>query len=66
MIWGQNDSWIELEDAYTFNKNIANSRLAIVPECGHMPMEEWPAKTADIILRFLKHEPFDHEYIPAQ
>jgi hypothetical protein len=28
--------------------------MIVIPECGHMPQEEYPQKTAQYILEFIK------------
>lgn len=53
IIWGKEDVWIPIENAYKFRKDLANSVLCIIPECGHVPQEEHPAVTAKLIIDFL-------------
>ena len=55
IIWGEQDQVIAVDNAYLFKKDIANSRLLILPNVGHIPMEEAPLKTAEAILAFIKH-----------
>ncbi len=54
IIWGENDEWIPLESGYRFNKDISNSTLVILPECGHIPQEEKPEQTARIMIDFIE------------
>lgn len=54
IIWGEQDQVIAVDNAYLFKKDIANSRLLILPNVGHIPMEEAPLKTAEAILAFIK------------
>ncbi|MFO7666381.1 MAG: alpha/beta hydrolase [Desulfobacterales bacterium] len=54
IIWGENDEWIPLESGYRFKKDLPNSRLVILPECGHVPQEEKPEETANIIIDFIE------------
>lgn len=54
IIWGRDDIWIPLENAYKFRKDLKNSVLNIIPYCGHVPQEEFPALTAKLIIDFLK------------
>jgi pimeloyl-ACP methyl ester carboxylesterase len=53
IIWGKDDYWIPVENAYKFRKDLVNSVLCIIPECGHVPQEEHPAVTAKLILDYL-------------
>jgi pimeloyl-ACP methyl ester carboxylesterase len=37
-----------------FKRDIPNSELVILPECGHMPPEEEPGETTRMVKEFLK------------
>ena len=52
IIWGREDEWIPLEIAYRFDEELPNSRLVVIPECGHVPQEEKPEITAELIAGF--------------
>ncbi|MFA4917350.1 MAG: alpha/beta hydrolase [Syntrophales bacterium] len=54
IIWGENDEWIPLESGYKFRKDLSNSTLVILPECGHIPQEEKPELTAKSIIDFIE------------
>jgi dienelactone hydrolase len=54
IIWGENDELISVDNAYLFQKDIKGSRLEIIQHTGHTPMEEKPAKTAELINSFIK------------
>jgi pimeloyl-ACP methyl ester carboxylesterase len=54
IIWGDSDKNFNLSCARIFEKNIKNSRLAIIKECGHAPNMEKPGETAKIFNEFLK------------
>ncbi len=54
IIWGENDEWIPLESGYNFKKNLSNSKLVILPECGHIPQEEKPEQTAKTMIDFIE------------
>lgn len=56
IIWGENDAWIPLEIGYKFKKDLVTATMIVIPECGHMPQEEYPIKTAQYILDFVKRE----------
>lgn len=53
ILWGQDDYWIPLANGKLFRRDLKNSVLAIVPECGHVMQEEYPDLTARLILEFL-------------
>jgi pimeloyl-ACP methyl ester carboxylesterase len=58
IIWGRNDRWIPLEEVgYKFRRDLSNSRLVVIPECGHIPQEEHPEKCARLILDFIGDKP---------
>ncbi len=52
IIWGEKDGLIPVQNAYLFNQDIKGSQLAILPNIGHVPMEEAAAKTAALINGF--------------
>jgi len=54
IIWGENDEWIPVESGHKFKKDLPNSRLVILPECGHIPQEEKPEESAKIIIDFIE------------
>lgn len=54
IIWGQNDPAIPLEHAYRFREDISTSTLEVIPECGHIPHEEKPSETGQVVLSFLE------------
>ena len=53
IIWGQQDHMIPVEYAEDY-RNIPNSNLVVIPECGHTPFTEKPAIFSKIALDFLK------------
>lgn len=54
IIWGDSDRIFHVSCAEAFKKGIADSKLAIIKDCGHLPMLEKPQETAQIYLDFLK------------
>jgi pimeloyl-ACP methyl ester carboxylesterase len=54
IIWGENDAWIPVSSAQSFHKDLKNSQLAIIKNCGHLPMEERPVETAGLVKAFLR------------
>ncbi|MEQ9301621.1 MAG: alpha/beta hydrolase [Cyclobacteriaceae bacterium] len=53
ILWGENDTWVPLSDAYLFKEEIEGSKLIIYEGVGHVPMEEIPIKTARDTKAFL-------------
>jgi pimeloyl-ACP methyl ester carboxylesterase len=54
IIWGENDFWIPVGDANKFENAIENSKVIIMPETGHIPMEERPKESLRIALDFIR------------
>jgi len=54
IMWGSDDQWIPVENAYKFFSDLPNSRFIIYKGVGHVPMEEIPEKTAKDAQAFLK------------
>lgn len=54
IVWGDDDSNFDVSCARIFQRNIKNSKLVIIRECGHLPIMEKPAETAEAYLAFLK------------
>jgi len=53
IIWGEKDKVLPVEMGIRLNKEIKNSELAVIPECGHVPQNEAPEETARLIKNFL-------------
>ena len=53
IIWGRDDAWIPLQDGFKFKEALPNATLEIIPFCGHIPQEEKPEETAQLIIDFL-------------
>jgi pimeloyl-ACP methyl ester carboxylesterase len=53
IIWGDQDQLINVSNAYLFNKDIKGSKLVVLKNVGHAPMEETPTKVAAAIRAFL-------------
>lgn len=52
IIWGEYDKVLPVENAYHFHKLIKNSKLKILKDSGHVPMEECPEEIAKEINSF--------------
>ena len=55
ILWGADDAWIPLKNAYRFEEKIANSTVVVMKETGHLPMEEKPTESLAIALDFLSN-----------
>lgn len=53
IIWGREDKWIPVSDAYRFHRDIKNSKLVILENCGHGPQEEKPEEVAKLVKDFI-------------
>lgn len=54
IIWGRQDRIIPLRVGELLDRDIANSTLKIIEECGHAPQEERPEETVPLVVEFLK------------
>jgi len=54
IIWGEDDKVIPLTDGYTLHDRILHSRLVILKNCGHVPMEEKSDLFAGLVTEFTK------------
>jgi len=56
IIWGKNDTWINVKHGYKFKELIKNSKLEIIPEAGHLCIEEKHSIANKIIGDFINEE----------
>jgi pimeloyl-ACP methyl ester carboxylesterase len=54
IIWGENDTWVPIENGHKWNKILPNSRLEIIPDSGHNPMETHVEEFNRLILDFFE------------
>ncbi len=54
IVWGKQDTWIDLEHAYTFDRLIEDSKLVVFDRCGHLPMEEQSGQFNEALLDFMR------------
>jgi len=54
IMWGRNDEVVPLEIGQRLHEAIANSELTLIDDCGHIPQEEKPAETIEILRSFLQ------------
>ena len=55
IIWGSDDQLIPVENAYKFNNDITNSKLIVMQQTGHVPMEEKPIESLKFVIDFLNN-----------
>jgi len=53
VMWGDQDRLIPLENAYQFQEDLPNDTLVILPDVGHVPMEESPVPSLAALVSFL-------------
>ena len=54
VLWGDQDLLIPVNNAHLFHSDLPNSRLVILKDVGHVPMEESPTKSLAEFTAFLK------------
>ena len=65
LIWGRDDPFLPLSVGETLHRTIAGSRLAVIPDTGHLPMWERPDEVNRLILDFLAAGPVDKRVAPS-
>jgi pimeloyl-ACP methyl ester carboxylesterase len=53
IVWGEQDEMIPLTVGRNLHQLIPGSKLAVIPECGHLPALEKPAEFVRCVLEFL-------------
>lgn len=53
VITGDQDRIVPTEQSIRLAKELPNARLAVIPDCGHLPQEECPEKLLQAIVNFL-------------
>ncbi len=53
LIWGADDPWHPMGMVEEFRRRLQRTQLRVMPDCGHMPHEEWPDTFNAAVLRFL-------------
>ncbi len=54
IIWGDHDWVVPLSVGERLHGNLENSEIRVIPNCGHIPQEEQPQVTANLITAYLK------------
>ena len=62
ILWGAKDNLIPVENAALFHRDIRDSQLVIFDDLGHVPHEEDPAATVQIVKQFLAKEEVSDEH----
>jgi pimeloyl-ACP methyl ester carboxylesterase len=55
IIWGADDEVVSVDVGRKFKRDIPDSQLVILPQCGHIPQEEEPGVTTRTVAAFLKN-----------
>jgi pimeloyl-ACP methyl ester carboxylesterase len=53
LLWGENDNWIPLDNGQRMHNALINSKLVVIENSGHVPMEENPKESLALFLNFL-------------
>ncbi len=64
IIWGSCDRIVPLDIGRRLNEAIPKSKLVVIDECGHIPHEEQPDRTLDIMRDFLERGNCRHSESP--
>lgn len=57
VVWGEADRITPPALAHRYCREIARSQLVMLPRCGHVPHEEWPAEVEEALSAFLDSLP---------
>ncbi|WP_296638313.1 alpha/beta hydrolase [Polaribacter sp.] len=55
LIWGAQDNWIPLYNGKRMDSIMQNSKLVVLENSGHVPMEENPKESLDVLRSFLSN-----------
>lgn len=56
IIWGRNDKMLKLANGERLHSQLPNSTLYALEDCGHVPQEEYPEETVELLLDFIKEK----------
>lgn len=54
IVWGEQDTWVPLGRGRVLAESLPTSDLSIIPDSGHLPMEEQAELFNDVLLDFLR------------
>jgi pimeloyl-ACP methyl ester carboxylesterase len=55
LIWGSDDQVIPLDNAFKFQRDLPNDTLIVLPNVGHLPMEETPELVIPLVTHFIRN-----------
>ena len=55
ILWGEEDGLIPVESAYQFQRDLPNDTLVVLQYSGHVPMEENPEESLEVISSFIEN-----------
>ncbi|MBP7687388.1 MAG: alpha/beta hydrolase [Thermoflexales bacterium] len=53
IIWGEHDTWINPANGPRLQQAIADSKLIVIPQAGHVPHEEQPEEFNQLVIEFV-------------
>jgi pimeloyl-ACP methyl ester carboxylesterase len=53
VMWGAQDKLIPLDNAHQFARDIKGSKLVVFDDLGHVPQQEDPQRTLNVLRAFL-------------
>ncbi len=56
LIWGEEDAIVPKEEIKLFSRILRNSTEILIPDCGHLPQEEFPELTAGLMSDFIQRK----------
>lgn len=57
ILWGENDTWVKRTDMDRWRNEVPAAEFHVIPEAGHMLMEEEPELFNTMVLAFLQSKP---------
>lgn len=54
LLWGEEDPIVPLSAGKRAEGMLSNATLEILPKCGHMPQEEQPRESLELVVKFLE------------
>lgn len=56
IVWGEEDQIVKLSDGEKLHREILNSRLVVLKDCGHVPQEEKPERFVELVSEFCRDQ----------
>lgn len=53
ILWGEKDRWLTIDHADRLRQRLPDSRLILLPDCGHLPQMEKPKEVAEALSEFI-------------